>query len=266
MKPVISVALMRKSDACTIENLIPSKQLMYRAGKAVFDAAKPKDGSVIVCGSGNNAGDGYVIALEMAKAGLKSTLLLVEDKFSQDGMFYFEKCKKEGIEYIYADENTSLSPYNEIVDCIFGTGFKGEPHGIAGEIIEKINASGKRVISVDINSGLNGDNGLYTKCVKSDLTVSIGYLKTGFFLGNAHEVIGQLTNVDIGIELSGKPYFLVDSAEELPSDYTYAELSESSNPIESLISLAPNNYIRWKNIVTNGSDTYILAGGINSGN
>ncbi len=266
MKPVISVELMRKSDAYTIETAVPSKTLMYRAGKAVFEAAHPKDNSVIVCGSGNNAGDGYVIALEMAKAGLKATLLLLEHKFSTDGLFYFEQCKAAGIDVIYADEYTSFAPYSDIIDCIFGTGFKGEPRGIAGNIIDKINASGKRVISVDINSGLNGDNGLYTKCVVSDITVSIGYLKTGFFLGDASRVIGSLTNVDIGIELCGKPCLLAENESELPDKYELADIPESPDPIASLISVAQGRYIRWKNIVTNGTDTFIIAGGTYCGN
>lgn len=262
MKPVISVSLMRESDAYTIKTLVPSKELMYRAGKAVFQKANPADNSVIVCGSGNNAGDGYVIALEMAKAGLKSTLLLLGDKFSDDGLYYFEKCKQEKIDYIYADENTSFDLYTDIVDCIFGTGFKGEPRGITGEIIDKINRSGKRVISVDINSGLNGDNGTYIKCVRSDITVSIGYLKTGFFLGNAPEVIRNLENVDIGIELFDKPYYLIENEDELPAEYTYAEQLDCSDPVKGLISVAKNKFIRWQNIVTNGKDTYILAGGL----
>lgn len=262
MKPVISVSLMRKSDAYTIKTMVPSKELMYRAGKAVFHEAKPKNNSVIVCGSGNNAGDGYVIALEMAKAGLKSTLMLLSDKFSDDGLYYFEKCKQEKIDFVFADEITTFDSYTDIIDCIFGTGFKGAPRGITEEIIDKINVSGKRVISVDINSGLNADNGTYTKCVKSDITVSIGYLKTGFFLGDAPDVIGNLANVDIGIELCDKPYYLIENGDEFPTEYTYAKDVEYSDPVKEVISLATNEFIRWKNIITNGTDTYILAGGL----
>jgi len=266
MKPVISVELMRQSDAHTIKTKISSRELMYNAGKSVFETAGIRDNSIIVCGSGNNAGDGYVIALEMAKAGLKCTLLLLGDKFSEDGLYYFNKCKDEGIPHIYADENTSFSQYNDIVDCIFGTGFKGEPKGICADVIDKINQSGKRTVSVDINSGLCGDNGRYVKCVKSSLTVSIGYLKTGFFLGDAPKVIGKLANADIGIELCDRPYYLVEKEEDLPQNYTCFELPVCENPVEELIKHAKGRTLRWENIVTDGKDTYIFAGDTYHGN
>ena len=266
MKPVISVDLMRRSDAHTINTLISSKELMYKAGKAVFEASSPADNSIIVCGSGNNAGDGYVIALEMAKRGLKSTLLLISDKFSVDGRYYFEKCCREGIEYRFADNNTDFSSYTDIVDCIFGTGFKGEPTGTELDIINKINSSGKKVISVDINSGLNGDNGQYIRCVKSHITVSVGYLKTGFFLGKAHEVIGSLVNVDIGIELCGEPFRLSCEATPTNGNYEIAELGECINPAEEITKLSQGRKLRWQNITTNGENTIIYAGELPYGN
>lgn len=72
---------------------------------------------------------------------------------------------------------------------------------MAAAAITAINRSFSFVISVDINSGLNGDSGEAELAVCSDLTVSIGYYKTGLFLGRAPELIGDLVNVDIGIVL-----------------------------------------------------------------
>ena len=260
MIPVISVELMRKSDEYTINNIISSKELMYKAGKAVFELSKPSDNSVIVCGSGNNAGDGYVIALEMAKAGLTSTLLLLSDKFSEDGLYYFNQCKNLGIKTAYADKNTDFNIYSDIIDCIFGTGFKGEPQGITAEIIDKINTSGKRTISVDINSGLNGNTGEYAKCVKSDLTVSIGYFKTGFFLGNASKVIKKVINADIGIKLIEEPFSLIDSIDEIPLSCTDSITDSRENTISELMQDACGSFIRSGNVVTDGTKTYIIAG------
>ena len=97
------------------------------------------------------------------------------------------------------------------MDCIFGTGFRGGAEGIFADAINAINASGGYVISVDINSGMNGDNGMGEPCVVSDLTVSIGFYKYGHFLGNAKDVIGGLTNADIGIGLYGKAAHLVEA-------------------------------------------------------
>ena len=94
-----------------------------------------------------------------------------------------------------------LDSYDVIVDCILGTGFAGEVRGKAAQIIEAINAAKAYVISVDINSGMNGDTGEAGIAVRSDLTVSIGYYKNGMFRGRASELIGKMVNVDIGIVL-----------------------------------------------------------------
>ncbi|MBQ1284952.1 MAG: hypothetical protein IIY19_00735 [Lachnospiraceae bacterium] len=89
------------------------------------------------------------------------------------------------------------------MDCLLGTGFQGEPRGVIKDAIEAINCSGAYVVSADINSGLNGDTGLGTVYVKSDLTVSIGEFKTGHFKGLADRAMKQKVNVDIGIEIQG---------------------------------------------------------------
>lgn len=198
---VISVERMRRSDAYTIANLVDSKELMFRAGKGVFDSYKWKGKTAIVCGSGNNAGDGYVLALLLRSAGVDCTLFLIKEKFSEYGRFYFDKCMAQGIPYKLCDGDTDFEGYSEIVDCIFGTGFKGEVKGIAADIIDKINSSKAFVVSVDINSGMNGDDGTAIKCVCSDLTVSIGYFKTGHFMNKAKECIKSIVNCDIGIVL-----------------------------------------------------------------
>ena len=198
---VISVERMRKSDAYTIANLVDSKELMFRAGKSVFESYVWQGKTAIVCGSGNNAGDGYVLALLLRQSGVDCTLFLIKEKFSDDGKYYFDKCVDEGIPYVICDESTSFNGYSEIADCIFGTGFKGAVRGLAADIIDKINSANAFVVSVDINSGMNGDDGTAEKCVCSDLTVSIGYFKTGHFMNKANECIKSIVNCDIGIVL-----------------------------------------------------------------
>lgn len=225
MEKVISVETMRQSDAYTIENYMESKSLMYKAGVGVFESCDWQGSVAIVCGSGNNAGDGYVLALLLKEINVPVTLFLIKEKFSDDGRYYFDKCIKAEIPYILCDENTSFTDYDIIVDCIFGTGFKGTARGIAGEIIDKINDSQGTVISVDINSGLNGDNGMSQKCVKSDITVSIGYLKPGILINDAPKYISELKNCDIGIELVGEYFTLQD---ETPDN------SEKENTFNSL--------------------------------
>ncbi|MCF0230031.1 MAG: NAD(P)H-hydrate epimerase [Parasporobacterium sp.] len=201
--PAVSVETMRYSDAWTIEHRVSSKELMFRAGKAIYESAEWKEPVAIVCGKGNNAGDGYVVARLMREHNIECRIFLISDVFSEDGRYYFDICQKLGIPYEMITEDTVFNNYGSVLDCIFGTGFKGTPGGLAASAIDAINNSGAYVVSADINSGLNGDTGLGDKYVISDLTVSIGTYKTGHFLGHADKAIRNKTNADIGIEIKG---------------------------------------------------------------
>lgn len=200
---VISVEQMRKSDAYTIENFVESKELMYRAASGVFESFKGWDDKkiAIVVGGGNNGGDGYALAGILKKNGIESILYKVSDKMSEDGKYYCDIAVDLGVKIKDFDENTSLNEYDVIIDCILGTGFSGEVRGKAKDAIETINQSNAYVISVDINSGMNGDTGEAITAVKSDLTVSIGYIKQGLVTDAAKKYIKELVNVDIGIIL-----------------------------------------------------------------
>ena len=205
---VISVEKMREADRYTIAKGTPSKELMRRAAQGVFDAYPGWDERrvLIACGPGNNGGDGYALAEIMKDAGLDVTLLRVSEKFSEDGEFYYRRCVEKGVPVLtFGTDDVDFSAYPIIVDCMLGTGFTGEPKGPVAAVISEINIArelgGAYVISVDINSGMNGDTGESELAVVSDLTVSIGYYKTGFFEEAAQKLIGALVNVDIGIEL-----------------------------------------------------------------
>ena len=210
---VVSVENMRKSDARTIEGGIPGRELMLRAGRGVFNSAEWKPPVAILCGSGNNAGDGYVIALLLHKARIPCELILLSEKFSEDGAYYFAQCREAGIPVRQWESGMDLSSYGTIADCLFGTGFRGEVRGPAREAIEAVNNSSATVITVDINSGLNGDCGLADLCVHSDLTVSIGDFKTGHFLNMAKDVMRQKVNIDIGIEPVDRTFSLVEETD-----------------------------------------------------
>lgn len=211
MIKVLSNENMRKSDAYTIETKISSKELMYKAGLGVYNSINWHGKIAIVCGFGNNAGDGYVLALLLKEKKIDTTILLIEEKFSIDGKYYFDRCQNQNILTKLINDNTSFNEYDIIVDCIFGTGFKGSVSKDIQNIITKINESNKYVVSVDINSGLNGDTGLGDIYVQSDITISIGYYKTGHFLNKAKDAMKNKTNVDIGIEIKDSPYYLIES-------------------------------------------------------
>ena len=201
-KEAISVEKMRRSDEYTIKNYTDSKQLMLRAAKGIYDLQMWLNKKIaIVCGSGNNGGDGYALSCLLTKCGYNAEIFRISDKFSDDGKYYFDMAIEMGVKDQLLCENTDFKNFDIIVDCIFGTGFKGIVKDNAARAIEKINSSDCYVISADINSGLNGDTGEGTVAVKSDLTVSIGYYKKGLFLGKAPDLIGDLINVDIGIYL-----------------------------------------------------------------
>lgn len=201
-KNAISVKQMRESDAYTIQNLISGRELMYRAAQGVY-ASIPWEGKkiAIVSGSGNNGGDGYALACILAGHGMMPHIYRTSEKFSQDGLYYYKQALQMGVPADIFSAEQNFSSYDILVDCILGTGFHGVPRGLAAAAITAINRSSSFVISVDINSGINGDSGEAELAVCSDLTVSIGYYKTGLFLGRAPELIGDLVNVDIGIVL-----------------------------------------------------------------
>ena len=199
MIPVLSVEAMRNADAAAIAAGTPGSVLMRRAGEGIFAAAKWAPPVAVVCGSGNNAGDGYVLALLLHEHQIDCKLFLLSEKWSADGKYYYEQCVAAGIPAEVLGDAPDFSGYQTVADCIFGTGFAGEPRGKAKAAIEAIDRSGAYVVSADINSGLAGNSGLGKTAVHSDLTVSIGYYQPGHFLNMAKDVMRAKTNIDIGI-------------------------------------------------------------------
>lgn len=199
MKEILSVRTMRDSDAAAIAAGIPGTDLMGRAAKAVLVSGTFVPPVGIVCGVGNNAGDGYALALLLQERGTAAELILTEERFSSDAYFFFTRCRESGIPCRLYREGEDLSAYGTLVDCLFGTGFSGMARGRQADAIRQMNASGIPVVAVDIPSGLNGDSGLGDPAVKAERTVSIGSLKPGHFLGRAKDLRGELQNADIGI-------------------------------------------------------------------
>lgn len=212
---VLSIENMKKSEEYAINNSVSSRELMKRAGASIFSATEWKPPVAIVAGTGNNAGDGYVLASLLYNKGISCRIFLLQNNFSDDGKYFFSTCREKGVPYEFIDEDTNFDEFSTIVDCIFGTGFKGKVEGITKEIIKKINNSNKYVVSADINSGLNGDNGLGETIINSNLTVSIGAYKPGHFLNMAKDVMIKKVNYDIGITPVDSPYYLIESKDTL---------------------------------------------------
>ncbi len=199
MKKVLTVAAMRQADADTIAAGTPGTVLMARAARGIFEAFPWRGETAIVCGSGNNAGDGYALALLLKDAGIPCRIFRLGDRFSEDGRYYYDRCLAAGIPDELCTGETDLTPYAEIVDCILGTGFRGAVRGPVRAVIEKISAAPGRVVAADIPSGLSGVSGMGETCVRADVTVSVGWPQPGHFLNMAKDMVGRLVNADIGI-------------------------------------------------------------------
>ena len=202
MEKVVDILTMRSSDQAKIKE-VGSTNLMYEAGKKLYESHEYNGKVGIVCGSGNNAGDGYVLARFLPNA----IILRTTKKISDDALFFFKDLKNE---VIYIDENYRFNGYDIIVDCIFGTGFNKEVDEPYKSIINNINNSGAYIISCDIPSGLNGNSGVADTCIKANKTVSIGYLKYGLLLNDAKNYTGSIINNNIGINLVGDCGYLID--------------------------------------------------------
>ena len=210
----ISVENMRQSDAYTIANLVPSLELMHRAAYGVFKAVDWRGNTAIVVGSGNNGGDGFALACILKKHGYNCIVFTVSQRLSQDSAYYADKARAAGIQ-IEAFAPDCLKGYDIVVDCLLGTGFQGSLRDSYSAAIEAINASGACVVSVDINSGMNGETGEGELVVRSDLTVTIGYVKKGLVSENAGRQMKRLVCVDIGIVLVREEETICGPQEEL---------------------------------------------------
>lgn len=201
MLECITVENMRLSDALTIEKYVPSLELMYRAAMGVFQAAKWHGKVAIVVGSGNNGGDGFALAYILHRKNIECAVFTVSQRLSEDSAYYAEQAKKLGVA-IFPFTTGCLDGFDMIVDCLLGTGFQGALRENYRTAIKEINASRAQVISVDINSGMNGDTGEGELIVRSDLTVTIGFVKNGLVTPNAGNYMKRLVCADIGIRLA----------------------------------------------------------------
>jgi NAD(P)H-hydrate epimerase len=201
MLDCISVENMRLSDAMTIEKYVPSLELMHRAAMGVFQAVDWQGRIAIVVGSGNNGGDGFALACILCRENIDCAVFTVSQRLSADSTHYAAKAAELGVP-ITPFAPGCLDGFDMVVDCLLGTGFQGALRENYRTAIEEINASNAQVISVDINSGMNGDTGEGELIVRSDLTVTIGFIKNGLVTPNAGRHMKRLICADIGIRLA----------------------------------------------------------------
>ncbi len=196
----------RELDRLAIEYYgISANALMARAGQAIFEEIRhrwPRRRQLaVLCGGGNNGGDGYVVARLAVQAGLEVELFhLVEPtRLKGAARHAFEEAEEVGVSMINYD-GQRIDGYELIVDALLGTGLNGPVAGIWAEAINAINEASCPVIAADIPSGLSADSGcVMGLAVQADTTVSFIGLKQGLYTADGPDHCGHIVFSDLNV-------------------------------------------------------------------
>jgi len=218
MIPIVTAEQMRALDQRTItEALVPSLMLMERAGAGVVTQLEARYGPlagksvIILCGKGNNGGDGFVVGrlLRRKQARVHILLLTSPDDLSRDAKTMYQRflrsAGKSAVTCPTSAESIQerLATGDILLDAILGTGLSTSVTGLYRDAIEAINAAGRPTVAVDLPSGLHADTGaVLGATVRADLTVTFGLPKTGLYGGAGIDCAGTVRLVDIGIPAS----------------------------------------------------------------
>jgi ADP-dependent NAD(P)H-hydrate dehydratase / NAD(P)H-hydrate epimerase len=197
-------AQQRALDAWAIDDLgIPGLELMERAGAGLARVClerAPAGTVAVVCGAGNNGGDGLVAARLMKEQGREVNVLMLADPgaLRGDALANYERLAP-GVSPVPFSER-ALSGATLIVDAILGTGFAGTPREPAGAAIAAINRSGAEVVACDVPSGVDASTGeISGEAVRAAATVTFHAAKPGLWIAPGKGHAGAVTIVDIGI-------------------------------------------------------------------
>ncbi len=204
MKRILTAGEMSLADSFAIENIgIPTMVLMERAALAVVVDIIARDMDIsnilIVCGTGNNGGDGAAVARLFAEKGIRSDIMLLGNPEKRSEQL---RAQLEILKHYGADEVSDIEKgkYTLIIDAVFGIGLSRNVQGDAALIIEKINKEAAVKVAVDIASGIDADTGRILGCaVKADLTVTFARGKTGHYIYPGCEYSGEVIVCEIGI-------------------------------------------------------------------
>ena len=205
---ILSVLEMYNYDKFTIQNFgLSSAILMENAGKSSADfirqKIKPKSKILVFCLSGNNSGDGFVVARWLFNYHHLVNIFFLGNlsKMSLETKNNYLLCQKLEIPFL-SDLKEDFTKYDVLIDSLLGIGFKGNLEAKIADLVRKINESKKLVFSLDLPSGLNIENGQTNLAVKASYTLAISNYKYGHFLGQGKDYCGNLHKVNIGIPFS----------------------------------------------------------------
>jgi len=212
-----TVKQVQRLDYLAIERVgIPSVVLMENAGRAVAAEAlkllKKKHraraaSACVLCGLGNNAGDGFVAARHLRESGVDTCVYLIgsRQRLKKDAALNYSILRKlkHKISCAHRVDGTlrsDIARADIVIDALFGVGLNRNIHEPFFSIIKAVNKDAKKVFAVDVPSGLEGTNGkIYGVCVRADCTVTFSAPKQGFFRNDGPRYTGKIVVADIGI-------------------------------------------------------------------
>lgn len=216
---LVTAGQMRAMDEATIRGGHASGEtLMERAGTGVAAALEARYGPVlalrvlVLCGTGNNGGDGFVAARALAARGARVSVALVgpRARVRGDAATHLGRLERGGIPAAELDSEAALERlvasadrWDFALDALLGTGTRGEPEGLpaaAVQALRELDERGTRVVAVDLPTGMDPDTGaIARRAVRADLTVTFGAPKRGHYLYPGRAFTGTLEVVDIGL-------------------------------------------------------------------
>lgn len=220
MKQIVDSAQMKALDEQTIQKMgVPALVLMERAALAVVEELKAHfdlKKTLVVCGCGNNGGDGIAVARMLHLEGYEVDLYLAGDaaSFTKEAGTQWEIARNYGNSVV---KNCCPAEYTTIVDAVFGVGLSREVTGCYRELFEQINQSCVPVLAVDIPSGICGSTGQVMGCaVRAKRTVTFAYGKTGLYFYPGAAYSGDVSIRDVGIygEVKNPLYVLEEKERE----------------------------------------------------
>lgn len=229
MEPLLTPDEMRAADEAVIARGTSAAELMDRAAHACSVVALRMVGggygrrALVVCGKGNNGGDGIACARHLANAGVRTTVFLLAEP-SGEAAYHLDLARRfstSRIETWSADRFArEASRTDLVVDAIFGTGFSGAPKGEAAEAIAAMQTAAP-VLAIDIPSGVSGaDGSVPGVAVRADATVAIQALKVGHVVAPGGFRCGRIDVADIGVAVDDASAFVPgesDVAAALPA-------------------------------------------------
>jgi hydroxyethylthiazole kinase-like uncharacterized protein yjeF len=193
----------RELDRIAIEEFgMAGIDLMERAGAAAFEALRDRFPSArsiaVLCGAGNNGGDGYVVARLARESGMSVKLYALH---SPGGLAAEMAARLRASDVLIEDyAGQPLVGFDVVVDAIFGTGLDRAPEGVYRSAVDAINASGAGVVAVDLPTGLHADSGrVMGAAVRADVTVTFIGLKQGMLTGAGRLYCGTIRYSSLGV-------------------------------------------------------------------